>query len=153
MSLAFVRGIHRWPVNSTHKGPVTRKMFPIDDVIMACQESFLYAAYKSSVMSSTWPILSIKKHADKVDINGHCTPWFILPLTTVDWCYVLKIPRCLELNVTDFCDPIMKLFSHLYYRNLQKYCCTAWPYKWGIRYDYYSVTIYITPLKVLKAKL
>ena len=26
--LAFVRGIHRWPVNSPHKGPVTRKMFP-----------------------------------------------------------------------------------------------------------------------------
>ena len=24
----FVRGIHRWPVNSPHKGPVTRKMFP-----------------------------------------------------------------------------------------------------------------------------
>ena len=33
-SLAFVRGIHRWPVNSHHKGPVTRKMFPFDDVIM-----------------------------------------------------------------------------------------------------------------------
>ena len=33
-SLAFVRGIHRWPVNSLHKGPVTRKMFPLDDVIM-----------------------------------------------------------------------------------------------------------------------
>ena len=31
-SLAFVRGIHRWPVNSPHKGPVTRKMFPFDDV-------------------------------------------------------------------------------------------------------------------------
>ena len=26
-SLAFVRAIHRWPVNSPHKGPVTRKMF------------------------------------------------------------------------------------------------------------------------------
>ena len=26
-SLAFVRGIHRWPVNSPHKGPVTRKRF------------------------------------------------------------------------------------------------------------------------------
>ena len=25
MSLAFVRGIHRWPVNSPHKGPVTQK--------------------------------------------------------------------------------------------------------------------------------
>ena len=33
-SLAFVRGIHRRPVNSPHKGPVTRKMFPFDDVIM-----------------------------------------------------------------------------------------------------------------------
>ena len=33
-SLAFVRGIRRWPVNSPHKRPVTRKMFPFDDVIM-----------------------------------------------------------------------------------------------------------------------
>ena len=33
-SLAFVRGFHRWPVNSPHKWPVTRKMFPFDDVIM-----------------------------------------------------------------------------------------------------------------------
>ena len=33
-SLAFVREIHRWPVNSPHEGPVTRKMFPFDDVIM-----------------------------------------------------------------------------------------------------------------------
>ena len=34
-SLAFVRGIHRGPVNSPHKWPVTRKMFPFHDVIMA----------------------------------------------------------------------------------------------------------------------
>ena len=33
-SLAFVRGIHRWPVNSPRKAPVTRKKFPFDDVIM-----------------------------------------------------------------------------------------------------------------------
>ena len=33
-SLAFVRGIHRWPVNSPYKRPVTRKMLPFDDVIM-----------------------------------------------------------------------------------------------------------------------
>ena len=33
-SLAFVREIHRGPVNSPHKWPVTRKMFPFDDVIM-----------------------------------------------------------------------------------------------------------------------
>ena len=34
-SLAFVRGIHRGPVNSPHKWPVTHKMLPFDDVIMA----------------------------------------------------------------------------------------------------------------------
>ena len=33
-SLAFVRGIHRWPVSSPHKGPVTWKIFPFDDIIM-----------------------------------------------------------------------------------------------------------------------
>ena len=38
-SLAFVRGIHRWPVNSPHKGTVTRNMFPIDDVIILCNQS------------------------------------------------------------------------------------------------------------------
>ena len=33
-SLAVVREIHRGPVNFPHKWPVTRKMFPFDDVIM-----------------------------------------------------------------------------------------------------------------------
>ena len=32
--LAFVRGNHRGQVNSPHRGPVTRKIFPFDDVIM-----------------------------------------------------------------------------------------------------------------------
>ena len=31
--LAFVRWFHRWSVNSPDKKPVTRKMFPFDDVI------------------------------------------------------------------------------------------------------------------------
>ena len=38
-SLAFVRGIHRWPVDSPHKGLVTRKMFPFNDVIVASELS------------------------------------------------------------------------------------------------------------------
>ena len=33
-SLAFVKGIHWSPVNSPHKGPVSRKIIPFDDVIM-----------------------------------------------------------------------------------------------------------------------
>ena len=38
-SLDFVRGIHRGPVNSPHKWPVTRKMVPFDDVIMMLNAS------------------------------------------------------------------------------------------------------------------
>ena len=51
--LAFVRGIHRWPVNSPYKGSVTRKMFPIDDVIMLhlTPSSF----YHTSVHNSFFP--------------------------------------------------------------------------------------------------
>ena len=46
-SLAFEWGIHRGPVNSPPKWPVTRKMFPFDDVIMphaaccSCHVSFI----------------------------------------------------------------------------------------------------------------
>ena len=39
-SLTFVRGIHRWLVDSPHKGLVPRKMFPFDDVIL-CSIFFL----------------------------------------------------------------------------------------------------------------
>ena len=43
--LAFVKGIHRWPVDSPHKGPVTRKMFLFDDVIMLLFQGLFNAAY------------------------------------------------------------------------------------------------------------
>ena len=43
-SLAFVRGIHLWPVNSPHKGPVTRKIFPFDVVIM---QHAMYISYRT----------------------------------------------------------------------------------------------------------
>ena len=51
-SLAFVWGIHRGPVNSPHKWPVTRKMFPFDDVIMImssyhiCMTSASFSRYE-----------------------------------------------------------------------------------------------------------
>ena len=49
--LAFVWGIHRGPVNNPHKWPVTRKMFPFDDVIMTSFHVILW---------QVWPALSIK---------------------------------------------------------------------------------------------
>ena len=55
-SLAFVRGIHRGPVNSPHKWPVTRKMFPFDDVIMfpdCCVVTLQGNAYHIKCTNST----------------------------------------------------------------------------------------------------
>ena len=39
--------IHRWPMDSPHKGPVTRKMFPFDDVIMVLPETGGASAHES----------------------------------------------------------------------------------------------------------
>ena len=62
-SLAFVREIHRGPVNFPHKWPVTRKMFPFDDVIMckiprspsifSCDLSYTDFMFSSSVFSES----------------------------------------------------------------------------------------------------
>ena len=52
-SLAFVWGIHRGPVNSPHKCPVTRKMFPFDDVIMR---------YYDVTMKPNWKGILLERH-------------------------------------------------------------------------------------------
>ena len=60
MSLAFVWGIHRWPVNSQHKRPVTRKMFPFDNIIMS-PENFIKKIIKLWMwyyLFCTWLIIS-----------------------------------------------------------------------------------------------
>ena len=57
-SLAFTRGIHRWPVNSPHKGPETRQMFPFDDVIMFRRIT--------SITTVSW-VLSVGKLLHTVD--------------------------------------------------------------------------------------
>ena len=53
-SLALVRGIHRGPVNYPHKGPVTQKMFPFDDVIMI----FLHVGQnvQHMILADTWRV-------------------------------------------------------------------------------------------------
>ena len=60
-SLAFVREIHRGPVNFPHKWPVTRKMFPFDDVIMECgithtaqQRNHSRQVHKTHTMDMLW---------------------------------------------------------------------------------------------------
>ena len=64
-SLVFVRGNHRWPVNSPHKWPVTQKMFPFDDVIMKLP--FLTSIWRMCVFM----IRFLRKHNwDQIDVGN-----------------------------------------------------------------------------------
>ena len=53
-SLAFVQGIHRWPVNSPHKWPVTRKMFSFDDITVeqTMETPMIWNAIAQLIMTS-----------------------------------------------------------------------------------------------------
>ena len=103
-SLAFVRGIHRWPVKSSHKRPVTRKMFSFDNVFMnigvalcvmvstdSKNDCILYTVYSinykhysvvpccvvvlSSVLSSSW-----------VDAIRIWSPWASYQIRKIVFC-------------------------------------------------------------------
>ena len=50
----FVRGFHLPPVNSPHKGPVTRKMFPFDDVIMNLLDLLYFTIRHSHGRRGKW---------------------------------------------------------------------------------------------------
>ena len=82
-SLAFVQGIHRRSVISPHKWPVTRKMFPFDDVIMVwnsvlaseCQHNFGNSIRLQSTIQSerSANILSIDTSLwQRQTFWGHC---------------------------------------------------------------------------------
>ena len=81
-SLAFVWGIHRRPVNSPHKWPVTRKMFPFDDNIMGYRKIIPY-------LTTT---LNRKCHFDDIFITGctescqSCQNVPLAHLRWLDWC-------------------------------------------------------------------
>ena len=67
-SLAFVRGIHQGPVNSPHKWPVTRKLFPFDDVIMTYIDIICWKITYSTSCS--------RLPGDVFNINGHVGDWY-----------------------------------------------------------------------------
>ena len=68
-SLAFVEGIHRWPVNSPHKGPVTQKMSPFDDVIMEVMAACDRHANYHTVATNNFPTISPKTY-----VSSWCLP-------------------------------------------------------------------------------
>ena len=65
-SLAFVWGIHRGPVNSPHKWPVTRQMFPFDDVIMDHGDTYTFSLM--STIQRPVPLWEISKPSKPIII-------------------------------------------------------------------------------------
>ena len=96
-SLAFGRGIHRLPVNSPHKGPVTRKMFPFVDVIM---ELSCYLTIMSGSVLVWWMYHSVVYHMifkamPACDIIWYCFYVFLVQLIQP---WVLPTRSFLEKN-------------------------------------------------------
>ena len=110
-SLAFVWGIHRGPVNSPHKWPVTRKMFPFDDVIMLYMPRW-HIFFETDFV---WPYLVGNKSA--VSISSHylmswCTPnisCFRL------WCHLCLCVCWRTIYISLDHSPINSTIIHLYW--------------------------------------
>ena len=94
-SLAFVREIHRGPVNFPNKWPVTRKMFPFDDVIMHFSETGRY----TKVL-----ICQIQGNADMSHFyNCQLTIYDTDTLTSYLTLFVAQIQRIPVINHHDLC--------------------------------------------------
>ena len=89
-SLAFMRWIHRGPVNSPHKWPVTRKMFPFGDVIMIymiykCCFMGMYAINQVKFLISAFHILPI--------LFCPISPYILIP-HPAHICVLWQTPHC-----------------------------------------------------------
>ena len=103
-SLAFVKGIQRWPVNSPHKG----KMFPFDDVIMK-----KYLSCWISQLTTPTP--------SQVDVEK-----FILGGKSLNLCVVLiDGEESSWENGDSFIYPYSNLM-HIWYSCVLKMLCLIW---------------------------
>ena len=67
-SPTFMGEIHQWPVNSPHKRPVTRKIFPFYDVIMLQCWSWPYRNLPSTGLSAR-PV-QCRGHGGRIHVYG-----------------------------------------------------------------------------------
>ena len=106
-SLAFMRGIHRWPVNSPHKRPITRKMFPFDDVIMTAMTQCHKYTYRVCLLYKSRHS-SNKPHDVPLPLFWHVSApyhyWLIIikvpsPNMATVMCKYTEADMCTHLNM------------------------------------------------------
>ena len=117
-SLAFVWGIHRGSVNSPHKWPVTRKMFPFDDVIMECAKSH------PSVSLRLWELTT-------------CNVWTSSISTSIPFSKTIK-RLCIKYpKASNQRDYILRIFRSLWWRHAysQAVMCLVLWFSWKISWS------------------
>ena len=105
-SLDFVRGIHRWPVNSPHKWPVTQKMFPFDYVIMIIilfTYSQFFSHYQLQLQEIYWDTVSLV-------VNIYIHIYIIHCVSVIEACK----PQLLALSVIYRCSYMYCVYNDLY---------------------------------------
>ena len=130
-SLAFVQGIHRGPVNSPHKWPVTRKMLSFDDVIMSVATVALFPYYMGR--ERRWPRwikkalhIGIKRmwYLEPVDGISHHQEkaWWYFIFTMISQLHRNKLAMCVfhhrfcrvyyKFTISSKSDKTIKLYDH-----------------------------------------
>ena len=113
-SLAIVLGIHRWPVISPHKWPVTRKMFPFDDIIMENMSSPISQHHCLGVISNVYICTD---HPGKATIIISIQPFCHSHFVPCPWIISTLLLRIWSIRVTShdvtFERPLNYLFTNL----------------------------------------
>ena len=94
-----MRGIHRWPVNSPHEGPVTRKIIPIDDDIM-----IFFIEYSNSIC---W-----RRHISCFRHSSQQPHKICMCLLTIDWSVYISV--FYRLGPVFYAPPNDKILSPLW---------------------------------------
>ena len=122
VSLAFVRGIHRWRVNSPHKWPVTLKMFSFDDVIMCYQSNNSSVSKRQRyTWCHTWIYSSTSSTATVQIIKLYMFQYWRLCVTLKDQGCFINVPKAVQNNL----PKIYNTRNHLYNENFKLKLCTC----------------------------
>ena len=110
-SLTFVRGINQWRVNSPHKRPVTRKIFPFDDVIIIIWLKWKFVFHFYSLIfvgkRSTFPPKQLMNIRVKPQYKKP-TYWFEIPLTIIasPWNFIHNVGITWGVRISRITSPI-----------------------------------------------
>ena len=118
-SLACVKEIKRWPVNSPLRGPVTRKMFPFDGVILSliqCVRNIFY-----------WYFIEPRKSA----FGFNSLPWYELGLMQIFKSLCNIDSHHPLIHKTQSLNPLRPCWDYRYIilgwdRFVQKYLIICW---------------------------